>query len=148
LIAICIEGVVVAAGILQDGYVVRTDITEGDAPGTYLWLGHESRDELRLQPDGSFSRTAVYRGVAQHQSGRWHFDSFPSQVATSSAITFENASPRCLRSTAPPDTTPGYSEPNEYLCLPADGIEGAVWCRVRGRGLALCLGNRIEFLKQ
>jgi hypothetical protein len=46
-----------------------------DAPGTYLFEGHESRDELVLNSDGRFTRTAVYGGVRQIQTGRWEVDS-------------------------------------------------------------------------
>jgi hypothetical protein len=147
--ALSFEALVVMAGVWQAGYVVPTNAAERDAPGTYVRLGHEARDELRLLPDGQFSRTAVYRGVTQHQSGRWTYTALPREGAAT-FVDFEELSPRCLRSAERPGTVFHYLEPDGVLCLGADdGSYGGFWCWVRGQGLALCLGDDgFEYVKQ
>lgn len=106
-----------------------------DVPGTYVFDGHESRDELVLKPDGTFARTAVYRGVRQTQSGQWSFDGVFSGFAY---VTFAAQIPECLRSTQPANAFFRWKEPNDALC--GSGTFGVYFCLDRGRP-ALCFSE-------
>lgn len=85
-------------------------------PGTYEYVGHDSRDVLILAPDGSYSRKAVYRGVTQTQTGRWR--AIPARPAGWTYIAFDHEAPTCLLTTRRADAFFLWTEPNETLCGP------------------------------
>jgi hypothetical protein len=110
-----------------------------DAPGTYLFEGHDSRDELVLDADGRFTRTAVYRGARQMQTGRWEM----SGVSPSdSYATFSNLQPTCLHSNAKPGAFFQWTEPDQTLCSGPHNIAVfiAPFCSENDRP-SLCLGE-------
>lgn len=106
-----------------------------DVPGTYVFEGHGSRDELVLNPDGTFVRTAVYRGVRQTQKGKWSFDGV---FGGFSYVTLQGHVPECLRSTRASNALFGWTEPNQAIC--GNGSIGVYFCLDRGRP-ALCFSE-------
>jgi hypothetical protein len=162
--ALSLEALVIAAGVWQYGYDLPTVIAESDAPGTYVLLGEHARDEVRLLPDGRLTRTAIYRGVTQHQSGRWSYYAYERNGEVHTFVSFDELSPGCLRSTEKPGAFFHRREPDEVLCMAWDEIRSAGrvvarreiggawlahWCHLRGQGLALCMGDEgFEYLKQ
>ena len=107
--AVAVEALAIGAGILQQYNLIRearlqfasydlvASLSRKQAPGIFVRLGKDIRDEVVLSPDGSFSRTASYRGVTQRQQGRWNLNDWPLPN-----ISFMAMIPSCLRSTAAP----------------------------------------------
>jgi hypothetical protein len=142
--AIAVEAVAVALGVYQITYVTLAKLDSNEVPGTYVLLGRDARDEVVLSPDGTFVRTASYRGVTQHQHGEWRHS--PGR-GPADYVHFDALEPPCLRSTEAPGTTFHYREPNEVLCIRPGGGIGALLCRAGGR-LAICLGDDgFEFIR-
>ena len=46
-------------------------VEQNEVSGTYVFNQRETRDELVLRDDGTFQRSAVYRGIRQAQAGTW-----------------------------------------------------------------------------
>lgn len=143
--AVAVEAVAVALGIYQVTYIKPAKLNSNEVPGTYVLFGRDARDEVVLSPDGTFVRTASYRGVTQHQHGAWDHS---SGRGSSDYVHFNALEPPCLRSTEAPGTTFHLREPNEVLCISPGGGIGAPLCRAGGR-LALCLGDDgFEFIRR
>lgn len=141
--SIAVEGLAVALGVYQITYVTPAHIDAREVPGTYVLLGRDARDEIVLSPDGTFARTASYRGVTQLQHGRWRAYSTRPDF-----VDIDGLEPSCLRSTEPPGTTFHYREPNEAFCTSQGGGIGASLCRAGGQ-LAFCLGDEgLEFIRR
>jgi hypothetical protein len=138
---VAVWAVSLAMGIYQLTYTTPANMDPKDVPGTYVLLGRDARDEVVLSPDGTLARVASYRGVTQHQSGRWSYEGRDN-------VSFEVLEPWCLRSTEAPGTTFHYREPDQVLCTVPGGGVGAQLCRAGGR-IALCLGEEgYEYMRQ
>jgi len=72
-------------------------VEQDEVPGTYVFKQRETRDELVLRDDGTFQRSAVYRGIRQAQAGTWRL--WNMREETASRIEFDATTPKCPKST-------------------------------------------------
>jgi len=110
-----------------------------EVPGVYVFRGHDSRDEITMNPDGTFRRMAVYRGVAQMQQGRWRLEP-RARSAPFDWVTFGDVSPPCLHKSAQEEAAAiHWSTPDGALCGPGTrgASHGVYFCEDDGRH-ALC----------
>jgi hypothetical protein len=136
--------------LLLDGLFLRQTLYQSlsrpvtiearQAPGRYVFVGHDSRDELVLSEDGRFERTAVYRGVSQSQSGQWRIDE-PDPRYPTQYVTFFGFAPECLHSTDRGGSLK-WIEPTKALCGP--GENSTYLCDDDGR-VAICFDEDVGF---
>jgi len=102
-------------------------VEQNEVSGTYVFNQRETRDELVLRDDGTFQRSAVYRGIRQAQAGTWRL--WNMREETASRIEFDATAPKCLKSTRPPDALLVWRGPNDFIC----GGHVPYFCREWGR---------------
>jgi len=109
-------------------------VEQNEVSGTYVFKQRETRDELVLRDDGTFQRSAVYRGIRQAQAGTWRL--WNMREETASRIEFDATTPKCLKSTRSPDALLVWREPNDFIC----GGHVPYFCREWGRP-GICFGG-------
>ena len=104
-------------------------VEQNEAPGTYVFNQRETRDELVLRDDGTFQRSAVYRGIRQAQAGTWRL--WNMREETASRIEFDATTPKCLKSRRSPDALLVWREPNDFICGGCSGRTTSPSCSNR-----------------